>query len=328
MLSKVCYFLLIQLLLVLNVAFAEGITIVIAPEAKIEGSFITLGQIAEISGDDAAWVNSLRLLKIGSAPSLGSSLVLSKELLHMRLAATGSDFSGIVWKTPETVIVTRDSQIISGQALLEKSIAMIEQQTGLRVSSGDLSIMPISGVQDVITPAGTIGVTTALPYGIHYNIPTNVTAIVSVNGQIFTKLVLKMDVKLYKQVAVVTGQVSPGEMLTTEKVGYERKDIGRLGAGYFTDINKVIGLVARRTLIPSIVLTDSMLAKPLLIKRGNMVNIIARTGNIEITVPGLAMQDGSVGQLIKVQNIGSTKLMVAKVLDGSTVQVLTYKNNL
>jgi len=48
---------------------------------------------------------------------------------------------------------------------------------------------------------------------------------------------------------------------------------------------------------------------------------------MEVTSAGQALQDGIEGQLIRVQNINSTKVISAKVIDGTTVQVLTYRSN-
>lgn len=306
---------------------AEGITIVVAPESKVEGGVITLGQLAEVSGDDVEWVKSLRQLKIGSAPALGSSLVLTKELLGIRLAATGSDLSGIVLKIPDVVTITTNSQSISAQTLIDKAVAAIEQQSGHTVGSADFSVMPSGNVPDAIVPVGDIMLTASLPYGVRYNYPTYVAITVIVNGQLFSKVGLNFNIKLYNQVVVVNHQVALGEILTTDNLGYERMEIGRLGVGYSTNMNEVLGLVTRRSLTPGMVLTDGMVTKPLLIKRGNMVNIVAYIGNMEVVATGQAMQDGNEGQLIRVQNINSTKIISGKVVDGDTVQVLTYQSN-
>lgn len=316
----------LQLWLLIAPANAEGIKIVIYPEVHVEEAFITLGQLADISGDDVTRVSSLRQLKLGSAAAPGSSIVLTKELMGMRLAATGSDFSNIEWAIPDAVKVTTRSQMISGQALIEKAVVAIKDQAGLR-ASGDLSIVSIGSVQDVITPLGQSVLTSSLPYGIRYNTPTTVQMTIHVNGQVFTKTSLKFEVKLYRQVAVATNPISSGEILTIDKLRYERMDTGRLGPGYFTDIDKVLGLVTRRSLTPGMVVTDAMVNKSVLIKRDSVVNIIARIGSMEVTAAGRAMQDGSEGQLVRVQNINSTKIISAKVLDASTVQVLTYTNN-
>jgi len=327
MLNKVCLLIVLHMTLLMSSTFAESVTIAMPPEVSIEGPMMTLGQLADISGDDEPFVEKLRQFKLGNAPFPGRSVVLTKALLVMRLGSMGSNVSSIVWQMPEAVTVTTRFQSISGQVLIDKAITAVEQRVGRRVSSGELSIAPIGRVQDVVVPVGDIVLTSELPYGISYNSTTAITVAVSVNGQVVSKINLRLAVKLYQQVAVVTRQISLGEIVTTDKLHYERMDSGRLGSGYFTDMNKVQGLISRRSLPPGMVITGAMVNKPVLIKRGDIVNIVAHIGSMEVTAAGQAMQNGSEGQLIRVQNINSTKIISAKVLNESTVQVLTYNNN-
>ncbi|WP_378951007.1 flagellar basal body P-ring formation chaperone FlgA [Pelosinus sp. sgz500959] len=307
-------------------AFAEGITMTIPAEVKVNGPLMTLAEIADIKGDDGERMNRLGQLKIGSAPSPGSHMVLTRELLEMRLAATGFDVSHITYNIPETVTITTNFQTIHGQVVIDKGIKTIREQIGPSISNDDVSIRSIGNVQDIIAPVGDCVLISSLPYGIRYNTPTSVRMAVNVNGQIFTAMSLRFDVSLYRQVAVVASQVRQGEILTSEKLRYERMDTGRLAKGYLTDISKVIGLETRRPLTPGMVLTDLMVNKPILIKRGSLVTIIARMNGMEIAVAGKAMQDGYEGQLIRIQNVNSNKFISAKVLDEGTVQVLTYSS--
>ena len=310
----------------INLVFAESITIVVVPETRVEGAVITLGQIAEISGEDSGRVRSLEQLKLGNAPLPGGSLVLTKDLLNMRLANTGADLTGIAWKIPDSVLVTASSQSISRQTLIDKAIATTRAQAGLNVGNGDIIITPNGNVADLLVPVGNIQLVATMPYGIRYNMPTSVIVTVNVNGQQFTKVPINMDVKQYREVIVSADQINLNGIFSAGNLRYERMDIGKLSAGYFTDINKVVGLASRRALKPGMVINDSMVIKPILIKRGAIVNIVARVGGLEVTAMGQAMQDGSEGQLIRVQNVNSFKFISARVLDGSTVQVLTYKS--
>ncbi len=244
----------------------------------------------------------------------------------MRLAGTGADFSGIAWTVPDLVTVTANSQSLSGQMLMDKAIGMIEQQTGLGANSRDLSIEVLGNVQDFVIPVGNLTIHTSLPYGIHYSGPTQVVLVINVNGQFVTKVTIQCAVKLYRKIVVAAGPINAGEILTASSLRLERMDAGKLGAGYFTETNKVINLMARRSLTPGMVVMDSMVNKPILIKRGTLINLVARIGSMEITTTGQAMQNGIEGQLIRVKNINSTKIISGKVLDENTVQVLTYKS--
>ena len=55
-----------------------------------------------------------------------------------------------------------------------------------------------------------------------------------------------------------------------------------------------------------------MVSKPFLIKRGDMVQIVSKSGNIEITLQGIALQNGKKGDSIKVK-INSTTYNVVVI---------------
>ena len=54
---------------------------------------------------------------------------------------------------------------------------------------------------------------------------------------------------------------------------------------------------------------------------GQLVTIIAENAGVRITVSGRARSAGSVGDLIRVQNMVSNKELAARVLDASTVEI-------
>jgi flagella basal body P-ring formation protein FlgA len=323
--KKVCLLLLLQFCFWCSSVFAEGIVVTIAEQARVDGTTITLGELAEISGSDAERIQNLRQLKLGTAPIPGGSFVLTKEVITMRLAAAGADLNGITWQIPNDVTVIGNSQLVSGQTLIDKAVAAIRSQVGSSVASEDLTITSVGRVQDVIAPLGNLVFSTSLPYGIRYNTPTTVTVAVTVNERGFSKVGLKFDVKLYRQVAVAARQVNAHEIFTDDCLRYERMDSGQLAAGFVTDKNKIVGLMAKRPVTPGMVVTDSMVNKPFIIRRGAMVTLLAHIAGMEVTAIGQAMQDGCEGQLIRVQNANSNKYVLGKVLNESTVETLTYK---
>lgn len=321
--KNVCLLILL-LQLYFSSAFAEGIVVAVSEQVKVGSPVITLGELAEISGSDTERIQNLRQLKLGAAPLPGSSFVLTKEVIDMRLGASGVDLSGVAWNIPNAVTVIGDSQVISGQLLIDKAVAAIRSQVGSDVGLDDLTISSVGQVQDAIVPPGSLAFTTTLPYGIRYNTPTTVTVDINVNERSITKVRLKFDVKLYRQVIIATREMNAREILTEDCLRYERMDIGHLPAGFVTDKTKIAGLMTRRTVTPGMVLTNSMVNRPAIVKQGSMVTLVAYIGNMKVTAGGQAMQNGCEGQLIRVLNVNSKRIVFGKILDEGTVQVLTY----
>ena len=83
----------------------------------------------------------------------------------------------------------------------------------------------------------------------------------------------------------------------------------------------VIGLVARRTLLPGQSIPMSALAAPRVVRAGSAVKMLFVEGGLEITAVGSALQDGSVGQNVQVRNDDSGVTIMGRVRADGTVQV-------
>lgn len=215
-------------------------------------------------------------------------------------------------------------QQVSGQNLADAAASYIHQRIGISADSDTVAITLLDAAQDAVVPAGIVNLTVELPYGIRYNTPTNATVVIAVDGRTAAKVNLLFDVKYYQQVVVASRAIGAHEPLIADSLRYERVDVGRLAVGYMTDIQKIVGMAPRRPVAPGTVMNKSLLEKPIILRQGNVITIVARIGNIEVSAPGQALQNGVEGQLIKVQNMNSRKTIVAKVLNDSTVLAATY----
>jgi flagella basal body P-ring formation protein FlgA len=296
---------------------AQGLTIVVAPESIVSGQHFTLGDIADISGNDTDRITRLRQIRLGNTPSPGRSFVFSQELLGIRLQAARADLTGTAWKIPPQFRITAASQVLNGQLLIAEAEQFLQKQ----LAGADVVITPISQQGEVLLPPGDITYNMELPYGVKYNSPTTMSIGIQVAGQPFTVAQLRFNINRYEQVAVATRVLAGGELITADSISFERRDIGRMPPGYFTNPDKLLGLAVKRQLAPGTAITDSMVAKPVLITRGKTVTIVAKIGGIEVSVPGTALQSGSESQFIRVKNTSSNKIIIGQVVDETTVQV-------
>ena len=89
----------------------------------------------------------------------------------------------------------------------------------------------------------------------------------------------------------------------------------------FSDVNDVIGMLAKRSIRHDAVIQANLLQAPKLVKRGDDVVIMASTHGIMIKMRGTAMQDGELGQQISVKNNQSERIVKARVSDSGLVSV-------
>jgi flagella basal body P-ring formation protein FlgA len=123
------------------------------------------------------------------------------------------------------------------------------------------------------------------------------------------------------QVLVAKEYLRRGSILHSEDLVPKKMDLNQLKYGYFTDINEVLGKTLKRHLNRGAVLTPSAIAVTKVIKRGERVTIVAETGGISVHAAGQALEDGGLGDIIRVRNLNSRKEIEARVVGPGRVKI-------
>lgn len=150
---------------------------------------------------------------------------------------------------------------------------------------------------------------------------TRVIALVSVNGVVKNKVKLSGWVDVFESVVCARRNLKKGEIVEEGDLYIARKNIARLSAKVVTDITNVAGLMVKHSIKKDTCIKEWMVEKPLVVKKGDLITILAESGSLRVTVPGRVLAKGHIGDLIRVQNSMSKKVIYAKVVDASTVSV-------
>lgn len=114
-------------------------------------------------------------------------------------------------------------------------------------------------------------------------------------------------------VLVATTVTDRGAPLAAEQFQLQEQDVARLPRGYYQDADEVAGQIAKRRIRAGQVLTPNLVAPALLVTRGQTVTMVARQGDIQASTAGTALEDGQMGQLIRVRNQASDTVIRARV---------------
>ncbi|WAE52820.1 flagellar basal body P-ring formation chaperone FlgA [Stutzerimonas frequens] len=115
------------------------------------------------------------------------------------------------------------------------------------------------------------------------------------------------------------GIIERGQTIAGSDLRLEPIDIARAQRGYFHRLEEVQGMAAKRRIRAGQTLTPSLLAQPLAVKRGQPVKIIASNDGIEASTSGEALADGQPGEVIRVRNVRSGKVIDAQVVKEGVV---------
>ena len=80
-------------------------------------------------------------------------------------------------------------------------------------------------------------------------------------------------------------------------------------------------MALKRPLAAGQPVTLHLLKAPLLIRREQPITLLIRQPDLELSAPGIALQNGVRGALIKVKNSSSGRVIVGKVINEQQVSV-------
>ncbi len=134
-------------------------------------------------------------------------------------------------------------------------------------------------------------------------------------------LYVSVMVSLDTEVVVAAHNLARGTTLSATDLILEKRDIARLRRNYFDNPARAIGKKLKRNLQRGQVLDSLYIVTPNAVKKGSKVIILASSKKIQVRMPGKALSNGSIGELIKVQNIHSKKELEAIVISPGVVKV-------
>ena len=132
---------------------------------------------------------------------------------------------------------------------------------------------------------------------------------------------VQVTISIYKNVLVAARTLQKGDILTEADIKLARHDLASLAYGYFETKDRGIGLKVKKRALANDVLTPSMLKQPKVIKRGQKISILAVSGSMEVRMMGEAMNDGAIGDRIKVMNLKSRQKIEGIVITSAEVKV-------
>ena len=141
------------------------------------------------------------------------------------------------------------------------------------------------------------------------------------NRQYLKTLNVNTRIRTFQSVVVSKTKLGRFTILSSEDLQLARLETTRLTKKTFSSLKEMSGLRTTRLIQTGDVITENLVETLPVIARGGGVDIRFKRGSLEITTPGVARQDGKIGDEIRVRCVESKKSYTAKVIDAKTVLV-------
>src|SRR5262249_32228287 len=135
-----------------------------------------------------------------------------------------------------------------------------------------------------------------------------------------------LDVRHFDQVVLTTRSIDRGHILTSSDLYVDRRDVTEL-TEYCSSTKELIGSASKRAfraLLP-VRITDVETAvrsdNAFVIKRRDQTRMVARVGSLNVSATGEALQDGRMGETIRLRNIDSNTIVQGKITGPGEVEI-------
>ena len=302
-------------------AFAKSVIVIdVLQQSEINKDEICLEDISRITGDDAGLVRKLRGIVIGRSPLPGKSRKIDAPHIELRLKQFDIDSSKVRLNVPNNAEVVRGYTQLSKERIREVALQYIRQIT--RSRNDNVRVKEIQFKKDVILPKGVTTFKVEPPGNRNLAGMLPLAVNIYVDGRLEKRVWAIADIEVLKQVIVAKKPLGRYREITEDDIALKEMDMANLPSDALTDYGDILGKRTRKRIDVNAVLRADMIEFPPLVKRGDVVVVVAESAGLRITAVGVIKErEGRAGERIRVENLDSKKSIYAQVVDSKTVRV-------
>ncbi len=288
----------------------------VSAESKVENETISLGDIAEISGEKS---ESLRKISLGYAPNIGMTREIPKERIALSIAAAGFSAKEFSLNSPPIIRIRRIGQEVEQAQIRETIEKTVFNQF---VESGiEIRIVRLNLPEKFDVPVGNVEFRTnissiANPFSL-FALPVELR----VNDKVFRRFTVNVELEAFAKILVANKDLAVNTKLSGADVRLEKRRLEKSPTNYLRDAEKLRGIYLIKNLPNGAEITTDSFAASVVIKSGDLVRIVGQSGKMQIIVNGEARTSGKIGDRITVKNSQSNALIQATVIDEGLVKV-------
>lgn len=300
------------ILLAAPAAWAADLPAVLKPAAAVEGDTVRLGDLWDNLGDKADTM-------LAPAPQPGKRVTADARWL----SAVASQY-GINWQPAngfERIVIERAGQMVDVR-LVESELREALSAEGVPAPF-DFEITNRTALNMMVpSNGGTIGVAIRDVIWDQRNARFSATIEVPagqpnalrqrVNGHVYT----------VSRIPVLSRTLSRGDIITERDVEWVETRADAVRRDMITDLRQLVGQEPRTQVRQGAAIRLSDVQRPVMVPRNSSVTMVVKTPFMKLTVQGRSMDEGGKGDVIRVTNLQSKRVVEAVVEGPGTVTVM------
>ena len=308
---------------------ASAAEIRLRAQCQASAAVVTLGDLAEILSSDRRQAEALAAIELFAAPAPGTQRYVRlreiQDLLLLKgVSLAEHSFSGASQTAVSAAAVRTQAESFSPQAARRAQQRLreaIAQYLSRRVAgASSWNIEPQLDALQVRALAGSMQ-----PISVSGGTPPwhgRQTFQVTFQGAApAASFAVEAVVTPPPQVVVTTRSIPRGAIVAAEDVELQAVNCREGSGEYSTSAEEVVGRQTTRALAAGVPFPRDAVRQPLLVRRGDVVTVHARSPGVHVRITARAREDGSLGDLVSVESLHDRKTFLARVCDSRELEV-------
>ncbi len=325
-------------------AAARAAEIEFLSAVRIQRPVVRLGDVAQITGPPTQ-VQQLKQVELGPAPLPGQRRLLRTSSIRQQLWRRGFAPAEHIFRGASVVEVFRvdNKPVRETKPSPQVDFTRLQQQAAARIAPlalrqwfADSEQRALWDVELTLSPEQAQAVLQSQRVSLAPLQPAGVAGAadsplpVPPSGELVVQVHHKESVRTLRvayrlkqrpvMVVAATG-LARGTVLQRRHLRLAPLRRGINSRAVATDLESVLGWELTRTVRPGEPITPAALQRPVLVRRGDVVDVVVLAPGVQLRTRGRARSAGAQGDVIEVESLLNRKTFFARVVDVQTVQV-------
>ncbi|WP_456401264.1 flagellar basal body P-ring formation chaperone FlgA [Persephonella sp.] len=304
---RVNFIYIVLFVFLLNFPIFSETVIRLKDTVQIDRGEILLKDIAEINSKNQQFISYLEGIEIKKINGYRTSVTL-KEIKNV-LNSNFIDVSKIKFTGSQEVSVFKTAKVINNKTIEEDvKNYLAERYKDIKILGINIPKTNIDPPNDALIEINELNKTGSYIYLIY-----------RIKGKAGNLKKIRISVRYKKLVnlVVANGDIEKGAVISEDMLKIVKKEMP--GRDFYTDINYLVGGKAKVFIPDGEIIKKSMIIPDYDVKKKNNVKIIYSRNSIRIEIQGVALENGKKGDLVRIKNLSSGKVLLCKVIGKNTV---------
>lgn len=297
-----------------------SLEIKVKDRAEIDGDTVHLGDIARFRPADDIRVDRLKAIEVSVSPAPDTFRRISRDLIMYRIAGSINGDRDITLSIPETMIVERAAQIVTGDTI--EKIFNDYVMNNAPWERDQIVIERINAPESIALPKGKLSWDIDEKQNNNFTGNFSIMIDFRVDDDSLRKIIVSGKLSVIRDIVKAARNINSGDIITSEDVILVSEKRKYFRKSLITDTNAVLGKRATRRIQADQPIQTGMFEVPPAVEKGDRVVIKAENNQVLITASGKALEEGCVGDQIRVRNTSSGREIVATVKRSDLVEVI------